>query len=87
MRVFVYVALYFVGVVLAFVAAITCSVGPEPPRTPLGQALAVVYRPYYDMFCEPFGGIGFLLALALSGVPLASIAWLGMWIMKIGDDD
>jgi hypothetical protein len=87
MRICVCGVAYFFGVVLAFVAAITRSIGPEPPDTPLGQTLAVVYRPYYDFFCGPFQAVGFLFALALSGVPFAVLAWLGLRIMKIGDDN
>lgn len=76
MRVFAYVVAYVFGLALAFAAAITCSVGPEPPRTELGQALAVFYRPYFDLFCEPFGGWGFLVALLLSGIPFVLLVWL-----------
>jgi hypothetical protein len=76
MRYFAYVVAYVLGFVLAFVAAITCSVGPEPPRTGLGRVFAVVYRPCFDLLCEPFGYVGFLAALCLSGVPFVGLVWL-----------
>ena len=81
------IAAYFFGVGLAFVAAITRSVGPEGPDTQLGQALAVVYRPYYDIFTGSFGTIGFLTALVLSGVPCAILAFVGLWMIdRIGSN-
>ena len=76
MRVLTYVAAYVFGLGLALVAAITCSVGPEPPRTDLGKVLAVFYRPYYDLLCGPLGGVGFLISLLLSGVPFILLVWL-----------
>jgi hypothetical protein len=86
MRFFACSIAYIFGVILAFTAAITCSVGPEPARTQLGRVLAVVYRPYYDLFCEPFGTAGFLAALALSGVPFALLVWLVLRVTGIGND-
>ena len=58
----------------------TSSVGPEPPRAELGQILAVFYRPYYDLLCGPFGGVGFLIALILGGVPFVLLVWMAFWI-------
>ncbi len=76
MRVFACIAAYFFGVALGLVAAFTGSVGPEGPRTGLGDVLMVLYRPYYELFCVPFGGVGFLIALILSGLPFALLVWL-----------
>lgn len=87
MRVFACITAYLLGVGLAFVAAVTCSVGPEPARTQLGKTLAFVYRPYFDLFCGPFGSAGFIVALTLSGVPLAALVWLVLWLTKLGGDD
>jgi hypothetical protein len=74
------VIVYVVGVALAFVAAVTGSVGPEPPRTELGKVLAIVYRPYYEPFFV-FDALGFLIALALSGLPLMLLV-LGVFWMR-----
>lgn len=79
MRVFTYVAAYIHGVALALVAAVTGSIGPEPPRTQLGKALAAVYRPYYEVVwivCWPLGGLSLLIAIILSGVPFILLLWL-----------
>jgi hypothetical protein len=78
---------YFFGVGLAFVAAITRSVGPEGPGTQIGRILAVVYRPYYELFTGSLGTFGFLIALVLSGVPFAIIAIVCLWIIgRIGNN-
>ncbi len=76
MRVFACIAAYLFGLGLALVAAFTGSVGPEGPRTELGNVLMIFYRPYYELLCVPFGGVGFLIALMLSGVPFALLVWL-----------
>jgi hypothetical protein len=80
MRTFPYVAAYVLGIGLALVAAFTCSIGPEPPRTDLGKVLAVIYRPYFDLLCGAFGGVGFLIAVILSGLPFLLLVWLFFYL-------
>lgn len=82
---------YMVGATLGVVAAFTGSIGPEPPGTALGQALAAVYRPFYELFASAGGAVGFFIALALSGLPFALLAWLvlwtGTWIARNGNQN
>jgi len=69
---------YVLGVGLAVLAAFNGSIGPEPPRTPLGRFLAFVYQPYFEVFCLPFGPVGFLIAIGLSGIPVVALTLLGL---------
>lgn len=89
-RIVLYITTYVLGVILGIVAAFTGSIGPEPPRTALGNGLAAVYRPFYELFAPAGGAIGFFIALALSGVPFALLVWLvlwtGTWIARKGNE-
>jgi hypothetical protein len=62
MRVVVCVIAYVFSLGLPLVAAITGSIGPEPPCTELGKALVVFYRPYFELSWGLFGGVGFVVA-------------------------
>jgi len=76
MRLFTYLAAYIFGVALALLAAISGSISPDGPWTVLGEVLARFYGRYFELFCGPLDGLGFLITLMLSGVPFIVLVWL-----------
>ena len=75
-RYIIYTVLYFLGITVAYIAAATGSIGPEPPRSLIGTILATIYYPYFMTFCVPLGGAGFIIALVLSGMPFVWLGWV-----------
>jgi hypothetical protein len=80
MRTTVPVVAYVFGLASALVAAFTGSIGPEGPRTAIGKMLMVVYRPCFELFAVPLGGIGLLMAILLCGAPFMLLAW---WLCRL----
>jgi hypothetical protein len=75
-KIAIYITVYVLGVALAVFAAFSGSIGPEPARSAVGEALSTVYYPYFMLFCESLDMMGFVIAIALSGIPFVVLVWL-----------
>ena len=61
---------------IALLAAFTGGIGPEPPRTAIAELVSRAYDPYFMFFCEPLGGVGFIIAVVVHGLFIGAISYI-----------